>query len=217
MYLFESRFPIGCPQGKAWSLERFKTRSGNQGWKIRYIEESKMRTRKKRYFFIFVMALPFFFPGQSFPLSSTESLEGLKGVEVIVEELKPELENFNLTAIQIQKEVEGKLQNAGVQVLSKEDNEKIQPLSKPYLYIKVNSYKLPWRRSSFAFCIDIALNQQVKLRGNPELKKTIFYSPTWYKSEAGGATGKDIAEIIEVVKTLTEKFIGDYQTANSKQ
>jgi hypothetical protein len=186
-------------------------------WKIRSIEESKMKTCKKGYFFILVMALPLFFPNQSFPLSCAESLEGLKGVEVIVEELKSELEDFNLTATQIQKEVEVKLQNAGIQVLSKEENEKIQPLRKPYLYLKVNSYKLPWRRSSFAFCIDIALNQQVMLRENPELKKTIFYSPTWYKSEVGGVTGKDIGEIIEVVKTLTEKFIGAYQTANSKR
>jgi hypothetical protein len=198
-------------------MERFNTRRGNRGWKIRSREESKMKTWKKGYFLTLVMALPFFFPNQSFPLSCAESLEGLKGVEVIVEELKPELENFNLTATQIQKEVEVKLQNAGVQVLSKEDNEKIQPLRMPYLYIKVNSYKLPWRRSSFAFCIDIALNQQVKLRGNPDLKKTIFFSPTWYKSKVGGATGNDMAEIIEVVKTLTEKFIGAYQTANPKR
>lgn len=163
------------------------------------------------------MALPLFFPNQSFPLSCAESLEGLKGVEVIVEELKSELEDFNLTATQIQKEVEVKLQNAGIQVLSKEENEKVQPLRKPYLYLKVNSFKLPWRRSSFAFCIDIALNQQVKLRGNPEIKKTIFYSPTWYKSEVGGATGKDMAEIMEGVKALTDKFITVYQSANSKQ
>ncbi len=176
-----------------------------------------MKTCGKGYILVLVMALPFFLPSQGFPLSCTESLEGLRGVEVIVEELKSELEDFNLTAGQVQREVEGKLQNAGIQVLSKEDNEKIQPLRKPYLYLKVNSYKLPWRRSSFAFCIHIALNQQVKLRGNPELKKTIFYSPTWYKSEVGGVTGKDISEIIEVVKTLTEKFIHAYQTANSKQ
>jgi hypothetical protein len=176
-----------------------------------------MKTWEKGYLLILVMALPFFLPGQGFSLSCTESLEGLRGVEVIVEELKPELEDFNLTAAQIQKEVEGKLQNSGVQVLSKEDNEKIQPLRKPYLYLKVNSYKLPWRRSSFAFCIDIALNQKVKLCGNPELKKTIFYSPTWYKSEVGGVTGKDISEIIEMVKKLTEKFILAYQTANSKR
>jgi hypothetical protein len=176
-----------------------------------------MSTWEKRHIFILAMALPIFLPGPCFPLSCAESLEGLRGFEVIVEELKPELEDLNLTAGQIQKEVEGKLQKAGIQVLTKEENEEIQPLRRPYLYLKVNSYKLPWRRSGLAFCIDIALNQQVKLRGDPEIKKTIFYSPTWYKSEVGGVTGKDISEIIEAVKTLTEKFIRAYQTANSKQ
>jgi len=185
--------------------------------KIRFLEKSKMSTWGKRDIFILIMALPFFLPGPCFALSCAESLEGLRGLEVIVEELKPELEDLNLTAGQVQKEVEGKLQNARIQVLTKEENEKIQPLRKPYLYLKVNSYKLPWRRSGFAFCIDIALNQQVKLRGDPEIKKTIFYSPTWYKSEVGGVTGKDIAEIIEAVKKLTEKFIRAYQSVNSKQ
>jgi hypothetical protein len=176
-----------------------------------------MKTWEKGLIFLLVMASPFFLPGQSFALSCVESLEGLRGIEVIVEELNPDLENFSLTAGQIQKEVEGKLQNAGIQVLSKEENEKIQPLRKPYLYIKVHSYKLPSERSFFAFGIDMALNQQVKLRGLPEPKKTVFYSPTWYKSQIGAAAGKDLTEIIESVKTLAEKFIGAYQRANPKQ
>jgi hypothetical protein len=176
-----------------------------------------MKTWEKGVIFLLVMASPFFLPGQSLALSCVECLEGLRGIEVIVEELNPELENFNLTAVQIQKEVEGKLQNAGIQVLSKEENEKTQPLRKPYLCIKVHSYKLPWERSYFAFCIDIALNQQVKLRGLPEPKKTVCYSPTWYKTQIGAAAGKDLTEIIESVKTLTEKFISAYQRANPKQ
>jgi hypothetical protein len=175
-----------------------------------------MKTWQKAGIFSLVMAFPFFLPGQSVALSCVESLEGLKGIEVIVEELNPELENFSLTAVQIQKEVEGKLQNAGIQVLSKEENEKLQPLRKPYLCIKVHSYKLPSERSYFAFFIDIALNQQVKLRGLPEPKKTFSYSPTWYKSQIGAAAGKDLTEIIESVKTLTEKFIRAYQRANPK-
>jgi hypothetical protein len=214
MYLGKSGCPFRIPQGTGWSSGGVRESGGKKRMKNSFHRGSPW---EKGYIFILVMALPLFLPGQSFPLSCTDSLEGLKGVEVIVEELKPELEDFNLTAGQIQKEVEGKLQNAGIQLLSKEENEKIQPLRKPYLYIKVNSYKLAWRRSGFAFCIDIALNQQVKLHGNPELKKTIFYSPTWYKSEVGGVTGKDISEIIEVVKTLTEKFIRAYQAANSNR
>ena len=79
-----------------------------------------MKTAKK--ISILGLAIFFFFlfsPGKSFPLSSIESLKGLKGVEVLIEELNPDLENFNLAMIQIQSDVESKLRKAGVKVLSK--------------------------------------------------------------------------------------------------
>jgi hypothetical protein len=174
-----------------------------------------MKTQKGRCLLIFMVSLFLLFtPKQTFPLSHIESLEGLKGVEVIVEELKPELEDYNLSVIQIQKEVEAKLQSAGINVLTKEDNEKIQPSRQPYLYIKISSCKLPARRPFFAFYIDFALNQRVKILGNTQLKKYIFYCPTWYKSELGAVSGKELSNIIEIVKALTEKFIKDFQTAN---
>src|SRR5512136_3071373 len=88
----------------------------------------------------------FFLPLNSFPLSCEECLKGLEGVEVLVEEVKAELEDYNLTAIQIQTNVEAKLREAEIKVLSKEENEKAQPLRKPYLYVKINSHKLPWKR-----------------------------------------------------------------------
>ena len=63
-------------------------------------------------------------PSQAFPLSNVESLKGLKGVEVLVEELNADLENLSLTMIQVQSKVEAKLRKAGVPVLSKEENER---------------------------------------------------------------------------------------------
>ncbi|MGB9700223.1 MAG: hypothetical protein ACPL5I_12660 [Thermodesulfobacteriota bacterium] len=173
-----------------------------------------MKIRGKNNLIVLALILSWFFPKISFSLSYTESLQGLKGVEVIVEELKAELEDYNLSPIQIQKEVETLLQNSGVQVLSREDNEKKQPFRKPYLHIKVNSFKLPLKKPYFAYCIEIALNQQVKLLGNEVIKKTYLFSPTWYKSELGAEVGKDVPRIIEVIKKLIEKFINDYKAAN---
>ncbi len=173
-----------------------------------------------RTFSIFVLAISFFFffsPGESFPLSSVESLKGLKGVEVLIEELKPELENFNLTMIQIQADVESKLRSAGIQVLSKEENEKFQSSRKPYLYIKISSCKIPSRRESVAFNIGIALNQQVVLRGHSDVKKNCFFAPTWYTSVVGAAGWQGRPEILDLVKDLTDKFVNAYLTANPKE
>lgn len=177
----------------------------------------KVKIGKKISLLALVLSFFFFFsPGIAFPLSSMESLKGLKGVEVLIEELSPDLENLNLTMIQIQSEVESKLRKAGIQVLSKEENEKIQPLRKPYLYIKINSCKLSSRKESIAFNIGIALNQQVMLREQADSKEC-FFAPTWYTSVVGAAGRKNIQEILDIVQDLIDKFINAYLKANSQE
>ena len=176
-----------------------------------------MKTRKIIFILASAISFCFFFPpAESFPLSSMESLRGLKGVEVLVEELSPELENFSLTMLQIQTEVEAKLRTAGIDILSKEENEQVQPLSKPYLYIKVSSHKPGARREFIAFNVGIGLNQQVVRRSLYSGKKC-FYATTWYTSLVGIAGRKNITDIIDAVKELTGKFIEAYQNVNPKQ
>ncbi len=168
---------------------------------------------------ILVLAISFcslFFPTLSRSASCLESLKDLKGVEVLVEELKPELEDFNLTMIEVQADVESKLRNAGIEVLSREDNEKIQPLRKPYLYVKINSLKLPWRRASFAFHVEIALKQQVKLSEHPKDFKKSFYAPTWNTNFMGTVSGSNVPEIRDSVKGLMDQFVNDYLKENLK-
>jgi hypothetical protein len=168
---------------------------------------------------VFVVAFfipSIFLPTNSFPLSCVECLKGLEGVEVLVEEVKAELENYNLTAIQIQTNVEAKLREAEIKVLSKEENEKVQPLRKPYLYVKINSHKLPWKREVIAYSVEIALKQFVTLPAQPKSAGKPFYAPTWYKNIVGAAIPKDFDEIRDVVNQLTDKFIKAYLTANPK-
>ena len=162
------------------------------------------------------LILSFLAPQNSISLSCGDCLKGLEGVEVLVEEVKPELENYNLTAIEIQKDVENKLREAEIKILSKEENEKIHPLRKPYLYVKINSRKLPWKREVIAYTVEIALKQLVTLPAQAKPARKPFYAPTWYKNIVGAATPKDFGEIREGVNQIMEKFIKAYQTANPK-
>jgi len=169
---------------------------------------------------LFSFAMVFFLlssSSQSFPLSCLESLHGLEGVEVLVEELKAELENFNLAMVQIQSDVEAKLRIAGIKVLSKEENEKIQPLRRPYLYIRINSYKAPWKKEVMAFNIEFALKQQVMIHGKQALSEKAFYAPTWYMGVVGIVGWKNIGEIRDSVNHLADKFIRAYSSANLRQ
>jgi len=157
-----------------------------------------------------------FLPPNSFPLDCVECLKGLEGVEVLVEEVKAELEDYNLTAIQIQTNVETKLREAEIKILSKEENEKVQPLRKPYLYVKINSHKLPWKREVIAYSVEIALKQLVTLPAEPKTARKPFFAPTWYKNIVSAAFPKDFVEIRDGVNLLTDKFIKAYLTANPK-
>lgn len=167
-------------------------------------------------YFLGIALVSLFFPGRSYSFSCIASLKGLEGVEVLVEELKNELENFNVTAIQIQSDVEAKLRMAGIKVLSKEENEKIQVFRKPYLYIRINSYKPPGGREVVAFNMEVALKQQVVLSGDHKAFGKPFYAPTWYTSVIGIVGWKNISTIRESANSLTDQFIEAYLSMNPK-
>jgi len=175
-----------------------------------------MNFRKFFVFVLFFLIPSFLAPANSISLSCGDCLKGLEGVEVLVEEVKADLENYNLTAIQIQTDVDAKLREAEIKILSKEENEKIQPLRKPYLYVKINSHKLPWTREVVAYNVEIALKQLVTLPAQTKSVRKPFFAPTWYKNIVGAATPKNFAEIRDGVNQLMDKFIKAYQTANPK-
>ncbi len=175
-----------------------------------------MKFKRVLVFGVAFCLLSFFTLGNSFAFSSGECLERLEGIEVLVEEVKAELENYNLTAIQIQTDVEAQLHEAGIKVLSKEENEKIQPLRKPYLYIRIDSSKLPWKREVIAYSVEIALKQLVTLPAQPKSARKPFYAPTWDKSIVGAATPREFSEIRNGVQQLMDKFIKAYLAANPK-
>jgi hypothetical protein len=185
------------------------------------MQNEKLRRKliKSNWGLVFAVAFfipSFFAPANSFSLGCGACLKELEGVEVLVEEVKAELENYNLTAIQIQTDVEARLREAEIKVLSKEENEKIQPLRKPYLYVKINSHKLPWKREVVAYSIEIALKQLVLLPHPPKSARKPFYAPTWYENIVGAATPKDFPEIRDGVHQITDKFIKAYQNVNPK-
>jgi|SoiMethySBSTD1v2_1073268.scaffolds.fasta_scaffold3308556_1 hypothetical protein len=53
--------------------------------------------------------------------SARNSLRGLLGVEVIVEDLKPEVERAELSRTQLQTDVELRLRQSGIRVLTEEE------------------------------------------------------------------------------------------------
>ena len=156
------------------------------------------------------------FAGSSSAFSRTDTLRGIEGIEILIEEFKPEVEDF-ISVLQAQTDLEGKLRQAGIRILTKEENEKLQPQRKPYLYVKITAYKPPARRDVLAFNAEMSLKQQVRLNSCRENPDAVFYSPTWYKNSVSVVTLRNAGEIKNVLDDLTEKFIKAYITAKAKK
>ncbi len=174
-----------------------------------------MRVVKPTAFAVFTFLISLCFASPSFPFTRADTLRGLEGIEVLVEEFKPEAEDF-ITVIQVQTDVESKLRQAGIRILTKEENEKIQPQRKPYLYIKLTTYKPPTRRDVLPFNVEMSLKQKVRLECHSESSDKSFYSATWAKTSVSVVSFRNPSEIRDVVNELTDNFIRAYLKASGK-
>jgi len=138
-----------------------------------------------------------------------ESLRGLKGVYVIIESLKPDIEADGLREDQIQTDVELKLRLAGIKVLTEEEWEK--ELGCPCLYVKVSARK--WE-SIYSCSTDVELHQDVYLVRDSSIR--VFGAITWYKSSFGLIGEMKVYQIRDSIKDYVDEFINDYLSVNPK-
>ena len=145
-----------------------------------------------------------------------KTLRGLPRVYVIVELFGPDVERDGLTRDQIQTEVELRLQQAGVRVLTRSEWPNMR--GKPFLYVSVHTLKNSRR---YAFHIDVHLREEViQVRRKDERPipldgRSYVSAATW---QAGGALGtvgqENVREISGAVADLVDEFIDAYLLEN---
>jgi hypothetical protein len=138
-----------------------------------------------------------------------DTLKGLRGVYVLVEPLKPEVEKY-LTIQQLQTDVELRLRQNGIRVLS--EQEWLSAPGSPYLYVNVNIVVGEMSRLP-AYSILLLLNQKVFLAR--DITKFCVAS-TWNIGSTGSVGLENIGTIREPVKDQVDQFINDYLAANPK-
>jgi hypothetical protein len=140
-----------------------------------------------------------------------QSLVGLKGVALLVEELGAEAEKAGLSRSTFQTDVELKLRQAGIRILSVE--EQITTPGAPYLYLNVNVLKL---QSGYVYDAGLFLRQSVFLAPAP--KTLILAATTWQALGVTGTIGpNNLGRIREKVKDLVDQFLNAYLAANPKR
>lgn len=141
-----------------------------------------------------------------------DSLRGLKGIYVLIENLPPDIEEKGgLTKDQIRTDIELKLRLAGIKVIPKEDRFGIPGW--PFLYVNIDARRnLP---GLIIYSVSISLEQQVNLSRDPKIR---INATTW-SSESHGSAGEAgmVSWIRNSIKDHVDRFINDYLSVNPKE
>src|SRR2546425_8239420 len=140
-----------------------------------------------------------------------KTLAGLTGVYVSVENIPDEAQHDGLDTTRIRTDVELRLRQAGITVLTRQ--EWLSTAAAPYLYVNVQVIKNP--ANFYAYSADVELRQRVTLVHNPA---TSILAATWSATGIIGTVGsRRVGSLRENVRDLTDRFINAYLAANPKR
>jgi hypothetical protein len=140
-----------------------------------------------------------------------DTLVGLPGVHVLVEEINPEAQKYGLTKQALQTDVELQLRRYGIKVISEE--EMLRTKGMPYLYIRLNCVI---RDPSSAISIEVKL-EEIALLTTRYPVMACSNATTWEKCIVAIVGVLKIETVREDVRDLVNEFINDYLAANPKK
>lgn len=140
-----------------------------------------------------------------------ESLRGLPGVELIVEELSPDVFDAGLRPSAIEETARERLRKAGVPLLGRKDRLKTAPAAA--LVIRVNT--LHDKIGRFFLCVELELQQRVRLmreQGDSEQTAVTWATPALITVVADD----NVKQIRDIVAKKVDKFAKEFAAANGK-
>ena len=140
-----------------------------------------------------------------------ESLRGLQGVEVGVEEIKSDAQVDGLSQESIRAAVELILRSKGIRVLTQ--SERSEMPSKPYLYVSVGTDKQA--SGQYSFIAKVELLQAVSLVHRPQ---HIMPAPTWFIPGKVRTVAQQNMRlwIINSIEPLIREFANDFLVVNPR-
>ncbi len=142
-----------------------------------------------------------------------QSLRGLEGVHIIVRKLPAEIESQGLTQKGLQEEVQSKLNQAKIKVLSAREAIFSEGSPSLDLDVKISELKNPCEKlSGYIYTIGVRLTQAVILGRDP---KIALHADTWKFEDYGQASKLD--EVRGKIKEMIDTFVSSYQAANAEE
>ena len=142
-------------------------------------------------------------------VTGRETLRGLKGFYVLIEELHDEIKQAGLTKSILRTDVELKFRKAGIRVLTRADA--LLTSGQPHLSVSVRVIIPLESRHGFVYSVLVAFKQDVILFRNRSIKTS---GVTWRNSYMG--INPNLQYVREVVGDLIDDFMNDYLAVNPK-
>ena len=164
-----------------------------------------------RVLILLVLALYWPTVGFSFTADKRETLRGLKEISVLIEYLPDDVEREGLNREQLQRDIEVRLRQAGLHVLTLSEVANLP--GAPYLYVAVYPIIGPSVNVN-AYAVALTLKQLVQLSRNPttELFATTWEGPIHFSSLSDSRVPDIRSRIFDAVG----RFIVDYRDVNSR-
>jgi len=145
---------------------------------------------------------------QTFVASGRDTLRGLPGMEVEVENLEQDVERDGLTRAAIQSDVVSRLQAAGVTVYASQTAN--PSAAKPYLYVHVNSLKLA-TTGLYAMNVEVHVRQTVR---SVATASNIVDAMTWDHSDVIVVPVSQVAGVRTVIQGYVDDLIQDWKAVH---
>jgi hypothetical protein len=148
--------------------------------------------------------------GFAFTADKRDTLRGLREVSVLVEYLPDDVEREGLSREHLKRDIEVRLQQAGLRVLA--ISEIAKSPGAPYLYVAVYPITGPSVNLN-AYAVGLTLKQLVQLSRNPT---TEFFATTWEgPAPPSLLSAPRVLDIRTRISDAVGRFIIDYQAVNT--
>ena len=138
-----------------------------------------------------------------------DSLQGLRGVEVVIESLRLDAQADGLSQEAIRTAVELILRSKGIRVLTQ--SESLSTPAAPYLYVKVSTYN--HSSDLYAYAVTVDVMQKVSLAQRPQ---HMMSATTWERGAVGTTGHSNIRMVIDSVESKVKEFASDFLAANPR-
>lgn len=148
--------------------------------------------------------------GQPLTAEERDTFRGLSGVSVFVEPLSENAEREGLTKGMIQKAVEQRLREKGVQVFTDLADSQRQNRAAPDLHVAVTAVRRD--NGLYAYNVTVELSQIV----SSIVSNQTFWASTWRSGATGSVGALQLPKVRESVMKQVDKFINDWLAVHQR-